>query len=65
MTSPSTRRRSWEDTRWLIQDALEGQDRVPEEDQVDGLANRLAGSSVGSSGANGAGAHGSSSGSSR
>jgi len=65
MTSPSTRRRSWEDTRSLIQGALGGQDRVPEEDQIDGLADRLAGSSVGISGTQGADARGFSNGLSR
>jgi len=65
MTSPSTRRRSWEDTRSLIQGALEGQDRVPEEDQIDGLADRLAGSSIGNSGTHSADARGFSNGFSR
>ncbi|KXN91822.1 Serine/threonine-protein phosphatase 2B catalytic subunit A1 [Leucoagaricus sp. SymC.cos] len=47
MTSPSTRRRSLESTMSLIQGVWDGQEKIPEEDQVDGLANRLAGSSVG------------------
>lgn len=47
MTSPSTRRRSLESTISLIHGVLDGQDKITEEDQVDGLANRLAGSSVG------------------
>ncbi len=47
MTSPSTRRRSLESTISLIHGVLEGQEKLTEEDQVDGLANRLAGSSVG------------------
>ncbi|KAF5351038.1 hypothetical protein D9756_008316 [Leucocoprinus leucothites] len=67
MTSPSTRRRSLESTMSLIQGVLDGQDKIPEEDQVDGLANQLAGSSVGNSGVSsgnaGAEARGSSNGS--
>jgi len=47
MTSPSTRRRSLESTISLIHGVLDGQDKITEEDQVEGLANRLAGSSVG------------------
>jgi len=47
MTSPSTRRRSLESTISLIHGVLDGQDKIMEEDQVEGLANRLAGSSVG------------------
>lgn len=47
MTSPSTRRRSLESTMSLIQGVLEGSGgRINEEEQVDGLANRMAGSSV-------------------
>lgn len=53
MTSPSTRRRSLESTISLIHGVLEGQDRITEEDQVDGLASRLAGSTVGNSGSPG------------
>jgi serine/threonine-protein phosphatase 2B catalytic subunit len=53
MTSPSTRRRSLESTMSLIQGVLDGQDNIPEEDQVDGLANQLAGSSVGVAGVSG------------
>ncbi|KAJ3560940.1 hypothetical protein NP233_g10509 [Leucocoprinus birnbaumii] len=51
MTSPSTRRRSLESTMSLIQGVLEGQEKIPEEDQVDGLASKLAGSSVGNAAA--------------
>jgi len=43
MTSPSTRRRSLESTMSLIQGVLEGN---REDDPVDSLANRLAGSSI-------------------
>lgn len=52
MTSPSTRRRSLESTMSLIQGVWDGKDgRIPEEDQVvDGLANQLAGSTVGNQG---------------
>ncbi|KAJ3556154.1 hypothetical protein NP233_g12043 [Leucocoprinus birnbaumii] len=51
MTSPSTRRRSLESTMSLIQGVLDGQEKIPEEDQVDGLASKLAGSSVGNAAA--------------
>ncbi|XP_006463712.1 hypothetical protein AGABI2DRAFT_194461 [Agaricus bisporus var. bisporus H97] len=47
MTSPSTRRRSLESTISLIHGVLDGQDKIVEEDPVDGIASRLAGSSVG------------------
>ncbi|TEB29976.1 serine/threonine-protein phosphatase 2B catalytic subunit A1 [Coprinellus micaceus] len=53
MTSPSTRRRSLESTMSLIQGVLEGTtENANEDDQMDGLTSRLAGSSVqnGSSG---------------
>lgn len=47
MTSPSTRRRSLESTMSLIQGVLGGSEGgISEEEQVDGLANRMAGSSV-------------------
>ncbi|KIJ99106.1 hypothetical protein K443DRAFT_680256 [Laccaria amethystina LaAM-08-1] len=47
MTSPSTRRRSLESTMSLIQGVLEGSEgRINEEEPVDGLADRMAGSSV-------------------
>ncbi|KAF8970438.1 Metallo-dependent phosphatase-like protein [Flammula alnicola] len=50
MTSPSTRRRSLESTMSLIQGVLEGKGgRIEEDETVDSLASRLAGSSVGSS----------------
>ncbi|RXW22813.1 hypothetical protein EST38_g3060 [Candolleomyces aberdarensis] len=45
MTSPSTRRRSLESTMSLIQGVLEGTEKL-EEEQMDGLTSRLAGSSV-------------------
>jgi serine/threonine-protein phosphatase 2B catalytic subunit len=47
MTSPSTRRRSLESTMSLIQGVLEGNGRIDEDDGVNGLTNKLAGSSVG------------------
>jgi len=50
MTSPSTRRRSLESTMSLIQGVLEGKSRIEEDEVVDSLANKLAGSSVGGSG---------------
>ena len=47
MTSPSTRRRSLESTMSLIQGVLEGTtESANEDDQMDGLTSRLAGSSV-------------------
>ncbi|KAF4616930.1 hypothetical protein D9613_008703 [Agrocybe pediades] len=46
MTSPSTRRRSLESTMSLIQGVLEGKTRIEEDEVVDNLANKLAGSSV-------------------
>jgi len=49
MTSPSTRRRSLESTISLIHGVLDGQEKITEEDQVEGLVNQLAGSSVGGS----------------
>ncbi|KDR68358.1 hypothetical protein GALMADRAFT_1040840 [Galerina marginata CBS 339.88] len=49
MTSPSTRRRSLESTMSLIQGVLDGKGRIEEDEAVDVLASRLAGSSVGSS----------------
>lgn len=45
MTSPSTRRRSLESTMSLIQGVLDG-NRIDEDDPIDNLAHRLAGSSV-------------------
>jgi serine/threonine-protein phosphatase 2B catalytic subunit len=54
MTSPSTRRRSLESTISLIHGVLDG-DKITEEDPVDGIASRLAGSSVGNSNAAAAG----------
>ncbi|KAF8906765.1 Metallo-dependent phosphatase-like protein [Gymnopilus junonius] len=51
MTSPSTRRRSLESTMSLIQGVLEGKGRLEEEETVDSLASRLAGSSVAGAGA--------------
>lgn len=54
MTSPSTRRRSLESTMSLIQGVLEG-NRLEEQDDVDNLTNRLAGSSVQSQGTSGGG----------
>ncbi|KAF8191141.1 serine/threonine-protein phosphatase 2B catalytic subunit A1 [Pholiota molesta] len=55
MTSPSTRRRSIESTMSLIQGVLDGKGRIEEDDgpAVDGLASRLAGSSIGSSASSG------------
>ncbi|KAF9486267.1 serine/threonine-protein phosphatase 2B catalytic subunit A1 [Pholiota conissans] len=53
MTSPSNRRRSIESTMSLIQGVLDGKSRIDEDDTVDNLASRLAGSSVGSSGSSG------------
>jgi serine/threonine-protein phosphatase 2B catalytic subunit len=53
MTSPSTRRRSLESTISLIHGVLDGQNKITEEDPVDGIASRLAGSSVGNSNAAG------------
>ncbi|KAH9477459.1 3',5'-cyclic-nucleotide phosphodiesterase (PDEase) (3':5'-CNP) [Psilocybe cubensis] len=49
MTSPSTRRRSLESTMSLIQNVLDGKgsSRIEEDEAVDNLASRLAGSSVG------------------
>jgi serine/threonine-protein phosphatase 2B catalytic subunit len=49
MTSPSTRRRSLESTMSLIQGVLDGKSARIEEDDDDmnGLTDRLAGSSVG------------------
>jgi len=47
MTSPSTRRRSLESTMSLIQGVLDGNGRIDEDDGVNGLTNKLAGSSVG------------------
>ncbi|EAU82917.1 serine/threonine-protein phosphatase 2B catalytic subunit A1 [Coprinopsis cinerea okayama7 len=46
MTSPSTRRRSLESTMSLIQGVLEGNEKLSEDEDVDGIASRLAGSSV-------------------
>lgn len=46
MTSPSTRRRSLESTMSLIQGVLEGTTENNEDEQMDGLTSRLAGSSV-------------------
>ncbi|KAF5340295.1 hypothetical protein D9611_007868 [Ephemerocybe angulata] len=47
MTSPSTRRRSLESTMSLIQGVLEGTtESANEDEQMDGLTSRLAGSSV-------------------
>jgi len=57
MTSPSTRRRSLESTMSLIQGVLEG-NKPEDDDSIDNLANRLAGSSVdhqGLSGGSGSG----------
>lgn len=54
MTSPSTRRRSLESTMSLIQGVLEGTEK--EDEQMDGLTSRLAGSSVENS--SGAGSRG-------
>ena len=48
MTSPSNRRRSLESTMSLIQGVLEGKPaRIEEHDDVNGLTDKLAGSSVG------------------
>jgi len=49
MTSPSNRRRSLESTMSLIQGVLDGKPggRIEEDEDMDGLTNRLAGSSVG------------------
>ncbi|KAF8804628.1 serine/threonine-protein phosphatase 2B catalytic subunit A1 [Phlegmacium glaucopus] len=49
MTSPSNRRRSLESTMSLIQGVLDGKGggRIDEDEDMDGLTNRLAGSSVG------------------
>lgn len=58
MTSPSTRRRSLESTISLIHGVLEGQEKIAEEDPVDGIANRLAGSTVGAASNGGAGTGG-------
>lgn len=50
MTSPSTRRRSIESTMSLIQGVLDGNARIDEDESVETLTNKLAGSSVGSAG---------------
>ncbi len=55
MTSPSTRRRSLESTMSLIQGVLEGNRLDEQDDIVDNLTNRLAGSSVQSQGTGGVG----------
>ena len=55
MTSPSTRRRSLESTMSLIQGVLEGNRLEEQDDVVDNLTNRLAGSSVQSQGTSGVG----------
>jgi serine/threonine-protein phosphatase 2B catalytic subunit len=48
MTSPSTRRRSLDNTISLIQGVLDGNPgRIEEDDDMNGLTNRMAGSSVG------------------
>ncbi|KAF8156848.1 Metallo-dependent phosphatase-like protein [Crassisporium funariophilum] len=50
MTSPSNRRRSLESTMSLIQGVLEGSGgKIEEDESIDSLASRMAGSSVGSS----------------
>ena len=55
MTSPSTRRRSIESTMSLIQGVLDGNGngRIEEDESVETLTNKLAGSSVGAGGAGG------------
>jgi len=50
MTSPSTRRRSLESTMSLIQGVLDGKGRIEEDESVDTLTSRMAGSSVTGSG---------------
>lgn len=48
MTSPSNRRRSLESTMSLIQGVLDGKPaRIEEHDDMNGLTDKLAGSSVG------------------
>lgn len=58
MTSPSTRRRSLESTMSLIQGVLDGSKpaRIEEHDDMNGLTDKLAGSSVGKNAASNPGA---------
>ncbi|CAA7270257.1 unnamed protein product [Cyclocybe aegerita] len=65
MTSPSTRRRSLESTMSLIQGVLEGKGRLDEDDPIENLASRLAGSSVGNTAAGAGGSAGNSNGATR